>query len=175
MFNRIVVYGLGSLGSVIAAVLANEGYDVIGKVRKAKQEKQELHIVGEEDFTVEIPIIDSISKLQESDLVFLSVQPYQSLPAVLELKSVNPSIVIHILNGVKSHMYSLHHLKSSLIMGGGAWWSATKIDKNTIVWSNRGTQFLGVLKGADSEGRELLKSLPNSFPFKYTLEPCPNK
>ncbi len=171
MFNRVVVYGLGSLGSVIAAVLANEGYDVIGKVRVAKTEKKELRIVGEEDFTVEIPITDSVLDLEKNDLVFLSVQPYQSLSAVLELKTVNPKMIVHILNGVKSHMYSFHHLKPSLIMGGGAWWSATKVDENTIVWSNKGTQFLGVLKGSEDEGRNLLKDLPNSFPFKYISEP----
>ncbi len=174
MFNRVVVYGLGSLGSVIAAVFADEGYDVLGKVRTTRKKEMELHIMGEEEFSVEIPITDSVSRIKEDDLIFLAVQPYQSLPAVLELKSASPNQIIHILNGVKSHMYSLHHLRSSLIMGGGAWWSATKIEENTIVWSNKGTQFLGVLRGLEKEGLDLISSFPNRLPFKYTNEPWSN-
>ncbi len=172
MFEKIIIFGLGSLGSVIAARLKKEGYEVYGKVRNTKKKKRKIKIIGEDKVEVEIPIFDNAKNIGENDLLILSVQPYQTLSAVAEIrKKSNPKTIIHILNGVKTHCYSLQLFQKATVIGGGAWWSATMIKEDTVFWSKKGRQVLGKLKGNKEIEKKAIEIISQAIPIQTTENP----
>ena len=172
MFERIVIFGLGSLGSVIAAKLKDKGYEVVGKTRNDTGKEKNIRIIGEEEIETKISLFQNPKKIRSNDLVVLSVQPYQTLKAVSEIrKNTKTRGLINIINGVKTHAYTVQLLQNTTIMGGGAWWSATLLNNNTVFWSKKGKQVLGMLSGSREITKEMMQIISEAIPVQETSNP----
>ena len=172
MFERIVIFGLGSLGSVIAAKLKNKGYEVVGKTRNDPNKERRVKVIGEEEIEVKIPIFQDPKKIRTNDLVVLAVQPYQTLKAVSEIrKNTKITGLINIINGVKTHAYTVQLLPNTTVLGGGAWWSATLLNNSTVFWSKKGKQVLGVLNGSQEIAEEMISIISEAILVQKTSNP----
>jgi 2-dehydropantoate 2-reductase len=117
---RIVVYGLGAIGSAIAGFLARSGQDVTGIARGATLERLRREPLGIErpsgPVTVRLPVVDGPGAIDwaDDDLVVLAVKSQHTAGVLAELARFAPATlpVVCAQNGVHNEQEALRYFRN---------------------------------------------------------------
>ncbi|MHA1910732.1 MAG: ketopantoate reductase family protein [Candidatus Kariarchaeaceae archaeon] len=169
----IGVFGAGALGSVIVGKLTHLGYEVQALARGSSVEKineNGLEIKGLENFRSTPKYTSKEKEISDWDIVLLTVKPNQTEEAakIMSRYLQSNAIIVSIQNGVRNKEIISSHCDNEIIRGS-AWWSATQLTTNEILWYTKTRQYLeSDIKIDQSSLCQLLsKVVPTDFSVKF--------
>jgi len=115
---RVIVYGMGAIGGIVAAALAHSGAEVIGIARgrmlEAVREKGLRLISPDVDVTVPVPVVGAPDEIafRPDDAILLCMKTQDTLPALeaLRLAGVRDQPVFCMQNSVANERMALRVL-----------------------------------------------------------------
>lgn len=115
---RVIVYGMGAIGGIVAAALARSGAEVIGIARgrmlEAVRDKGLRLISPDVDVTVPVPVVASPEEIafRPDDAILLCMKTQDTLPALeaLRLAGVRDQPVFCMQNSVANERMALRVL-----------------------------------------------------------------
>ncbi|MHA2401642.1 MAG: 2-dehydropantoate 2-reductase N-terminal domain-containing protein [Candidatus Kariarchaeaceae archaeon] len=154
--GSILVFGAGSIGSVLGVLLSHHGWDVELFRRSVQNQQDTIRLVGVQDTSAGLSLhalsTPQSQKLQP-DIIFITVQAQQTSRALNDLLSkVNineTTIVVSLQNGLTAPSIIDASLKpilgrSPLLIQGVVWWSATQITDSLVLYHNKAPTVLGI-------------------------------
>jgi len=169
----IGVFGAGALGSVIVGKLTQKGHVIQALAREPSVEKineDGLKIIGLENFRSNPKYTSKVKEISDWKIVLLTVKPNQTEESAKTMaKYLHPdAIIVSIQNGVRNKEIISSYCDNEIIQGS-AWWSATQITTNEILWYTKTRQFLeSDLKMEQSSLIQLLsKVVPTEIPLDF--------
>jgi 2-dehydropantoate 2-reductase len=132
---RFVVYGVGAVGGVTAALLARAGHDVIAIARGAHHDAiagNGLRVqTPDETFVEKLPVAPHPSHIEwrGDDVVLLAVKTQDIAGCVRELAPFDP-VTACLTNGVEAERIAARHL--SRVLGACIFMPATHLEPGTV-------------------------------------------
>ncbi|SIR57980.1 ketopantoate reductase [Haladaptatus litoreus] len=152
----IVVFGAGSLGSLVGGLLAREHkVTLVGRDPHATEVRESgLRVGGEFDFRVH-PNATSDGNELRADCAIVTVKAFQTEAAAEQLATGEFDAVLSLQNGMGNEEILAEHLDSP-ILAGTASYGAVLTDPGTVECTGIGEIVLGARKGGGSEAARRL-------------------
>jgi 2-dehydropantoate 2-reductase len=142
----IGIFGAGALGSVIIGKLTQKGYKLQALAREPSVEminKNGLKIIGLEIFRSAPKFTSDETEISDWDIALLTVKPNQTEESAKIMSKYlrSDAIIVSMQNGVRNKEIIASYCENEIIRGS-AWWSATQLTTNEILWYSRTRQYL---------------------------------
>jgi 2-dehydropantoate 2-reductase len=170
---RVVVFGAGSLGSLVGGLLTRR-HDVtlVGRQPHIQAiEESGLVIAGVVEAVVVPHAVEGVRDLQQADMVVITVKSYDTSAA---LEAVRPlvkegTLVVSLQNGLNNaELFTMAYPGKAVI--GVTSLGATKSGSGRVFYAGEGDTYFGVLKG-DKTVAEKVAEVFNSIGLdSYTTE-----
>jgi len=152
---RIQIFGAGSLGTLLGALLARGGADVglVGRERLLDVFEDGLPIEGREDFTASLPVS---TRPHPADVTLVTVKSYDTRKAASELTGVieRDATVVSLQNGMGNEEILDKALKPKVLGGTVTYGANLNVDEGYLEYTGEGEVLIGNYRGGVSEEAE---------------------
>jgi len=161
---RIVIFGAGSLGSALGALLARHN-DVVLIGRKENMSAiraRGLRVVGDIDIRVTVGAHESVDRLDPPELLVIATKAYDTSSAIEACRgwAANETIVLTLQNGL-GNLEALRDWKGKRAFGGTTTMGANLIKPGRVKLSGFGKTIIG--SDLDAAGaRRIARAFSNS-------------
>src|SRR5215831_13655141 len=145
---KIVILGVGALGTVLGAHLARAGEDVALLARGQRAAYLQKHgatITGLVDFTVPVRVVTDPSQVHDADVLIVTVKTYDMASALQNVKHLDVGSVLSIQNGVLKNEQLAQTFGWEKVLGALAFISAEVLPTGTVQFTLNQGFFLGEL------------------------------
>lgn len=151
---RVVVFGAGGVGSVVAGHLARNGVDAIMIARPGHAlavQEQGLQLTGLSSFRVEVPAYPDASGLQSADVLLIAVKTKDMQRALDGAKHLEVGCVASLQNGVVKNQQMVDVFGANKVIGATTMIGATLVQDGEVNYTLDGVTFFGEPVGTRSE------------------------
>ena len=151
MFDEIVVFGAGALGSLFGAMLYSAGFNVtlVGREPHVREiQKRGLLVRNFLDDRLRIP---ATSKPVEGDLFLLTVKSYDTEKAVKMIPVKKESVILSLQNGIGNEEIAESIAGKGRVLGGVTSYGSLFIEPGIIEFTGRGKTYIGEMDGRITE------------------------
>lgn len=156
---RIVIFGAGGVGSVVAGHLARIGVDVVMIARPGHcqaVQKNGLKLTGLDNFNIDVPAYADTSTLQSADVVLITVKTRDMESALDSVRHLNPGCIASLQNGVVKNEQMVKIFGADKVIGATTMIGATLTGHGEVDYTLDGITFFGEPDGAISQRVEAL-------------------
>lgn len=146
----VVVFGAGSLGSLVGGLLAREGHDVtlVGRDPHVSTVRESgLRVTGEFSFVVQPEARTTVP--ETADLAVVTVKAFDTETAARELEGV-PEVTLSLGNGMGNEAILADHLAGP-VLAGTCTYGALRPEPGVVRCTGVGEVVLGPREGGESE------------------------
>jgi 2-dehydropantoate 2-reductase len=143
---RVIVFGAGGVGSVVAGYLARAGSDVVMIARPghvAAVQRDGLHICGLENFHVQVPALTDASSLHEADILLILVKTKDMERALDGVRHLRVGGIASLQNGVVKNEQIAHAFGQDKVIGATTMIGATLVRDGEVEYTLDGITFFG--------------------------------
>jgi 2-dehydropantoate 2-reductase len=145
---RIVIVGMGAVGSILAANLIRGGADVVCVARgsRARQVREQgLRITGRESIEVPARVAGSSADIPEADLVVLATKTYDNEAALESVRHVRTGRVVSLANGIYKNEQVAKVFGAGRTLGGVAAFGGELNGDGSVSWTIYERLSMGVI------------------------------
>jgi len=143
---RIVIFGAGSLGSAVGALLARKNeVALVGRRRNMSPIRANgLRVVGDVDFRANIQAHESVDELDPPELLVISTKAYDTSSAVAACRAwaAEETMVLTLQNGL-GNLEALRDWKGGRAFGGTTTMGANLAEPGRVIVSGLGRTVIG--------------------------------
>jgi len=146
---RVQVFGAGSLGTLVGALLARGGVDVglVARDRVARAFKDGVRVEGVDGFVAH-PSLST--EAVEADVTLVTVKSYDTAEAARELAG-KTDLVVSLQNGMGNEEV-LDEALDAAVLGGTATYGANlRLDEGYVEYTGKGEVVVGDYRGGPSD------------------------
>ncbi|MFB6295355.1 MAG: ketopantoate reductase family protein [Halobacteriales archaeon] len=150
---EVLVFGAGSLGSLIGGLLARE-HDVtlIGREPHVRAIREKgLRLTGRVDRTVRPAAATAVDPSADPDLAVVTVKSFDTGAAARELARCDPEAVLSLQNGMGNEATLAEHLDAPVLAGTTTWGAHTE-DPGVVACTGVGSVTVGPWEASGSAG-----------------------
>ncbi len=153
----VQVFGAGSLGTLLGAILDDKGHTVhlVGRAGHVEAIRRNgVNVVGEMEFTA-TPSADT--EPRDADVSFVTVKSYDTKEAAQRLEGLQDTVV-SLQNGMGNEETLREHL-SCRVLAGATTYGARKTGAGEVEYTGQGEIYVGAADGGRSEEAEQLADM----------------
>ena len=147
---RVVIYGAGGVGSVVAGHLAEIGIEVIMIARPGHCQavlEHGLHITGLSDFSATLPAYSDAKGLDSADVLLITVKTKDMELALQGVAHMEVGCVASLQNGVVKNAQMAEVFGADKVIGATTMIGATLLQDGEVNYSLDGITFFGEQDG----------------------------
>lgn len=166
---NVVVFGAGSLGSLVGGLLAREhSVTLVGRdPHIAEIRKSGLPVSGEFDFEVS-PNATTDGTDLAADLAVVTVKAFDTESAARDLSTGEFGAVLSLQNGMGNEQILADHLDCP-VLAGTATYGAVRPEPGTVECTGEGQIVLGAREGGDSPAADRVGAAFEESGFRTTV------
>lgn len=147
---RVVIFGAGGVGSVVAGHLARSGVDAIMIARPGHASavaRRGLRVRGLSEFDVAVPALPDASTLEEADVLLITVKTKDMQHALEGSKHLRVGCVASLQNGVVKNDQMIAVFGTQRVVGATTMIGATLVEDGEVHYTLDGITFFGERAG----------------------------
>ncbi len=151
---RVVVFGAGGVGSVVAGHLARHGIDVVMVARPAHAKAVEeggLRVQGLSEFRVAVAARPDAAALESADVLLIAVKTRDMGAALEGTRHLRVGCVASLQNGVVKNAQMAEVFGAERVVGATTMIGATLLEDGVVDYTLDGITFFGERDGTRSE------------------------
>ena len=165
---RVQVFGAGSLGTLLGALLERAGVDVhlVGRERVVREFQDGVNVEGIENFVVR-PSISTESR--DAEVTLVTVKSYDTSDAADVLRGKS-DVVVSLQNGMGNEEVLDEALEATVLGGTTTYGANLRIDDECVEYTGRGEVVVGDYRGGPSHEAETIAEMLEPLNARATDE-----
>jgi 2-dehydropantoate 2-reductase len=147
---KVVVVGVGALGTIVAAHLSRAGHDVTALARGRRAaliEQDGLTVRGLADLNVACAVLDDPAEIPDAELLIITVKTYDNEQALATIPQRKFGCVFSVANGVLKNAQLAERFGKDVVLGCMANTSGELLDNGEVRFTRNVCLHLGELAG----------------------------